>query len=203
MEQADEPTSGAREPTTVIASRLIDRLEEAISILEDAGKFDLVDRVQDDINHLQDAIGPEAELADSVFRAAIGMGYALNHQPPPGDVQRSGQPPQSDRDGAEDLLRQTLDALRAGMGLRGSSPKEVARSMRERRRPAWRFDALANIVDAGALAAKHEPAADRQALDLLGLAVWAWSEAGLDQVTEREVRRLWPTKPVPAWVDGA
>lgn len=140
----------------------------------------------------------DEELIRRVFTAALSMGYALQRRLDPSGFHQRGRPKEADPPGAEDDLRNALESIKAGQGLRGDTPDDLVKSLSHRGGPAWRREALTKVIRALALIQTRDPAADRQALDLLGRAVWEKQEAEPEAIWEREIKDVWPTRPSSA-----
>jgi hypothetical protein len=113
------------------------------------------------------------DLVDSVFYAARDMGYVLAGKQAPGTFHKYGDL-NTDRPDAEEELRDRLEKLYAGLGLRGSTTEDLVESLNMQGGPAWRREALAKVIKARALVYQRNEQADREAVNLLGQAVQEW-----------------------------
>jgi hypothetical protein len=135
------------------------------------------------------------ELICRVFNSALSMGCVLKERPER-STHQYGQPKKADRPLAEDELREALDSVKCGMDLvRGATAEDLVMSLSLSGGPAWRREALTNVVTAFALIQKHDREADLLACDLLGQAVWDWGKA--HDVLGPEIKEIWPTRPSP------
>jgi hypothetical protein len=130
-----------------------------------------------------------------MFTAALSMGYALQGRADPAAFQQRGRPKEVDPAGAQDDLWNAVEFLKSELALRGNTLDDLIESLSRMGGPAWRRQALTKVVRAMALIQKHDPATDREALELLGQAVWEKQEAEPDALWEREIKDVWPTRP--------
>jgi hypothetical protein len=127
-----------------------------------------------------------------VFRAALGMGFALAGKPNPHAFHpKSGAT--VDRPGAEDDLWKALLSLRDQGQLRGETSEEWLKYLSSLGGPPWRREALRKIVSAWAILEKRRPKMDPQAFELLGQAAWDCEDA--DHIWWREIVAVWPERP--------
>jgi hypothetical protein len=112
------------------------------------------------------------EFIYRVFTAALSMGYARQRRPDPFDFHQRGRPKEANRPGADDALWKAMEAIKAELGLRDGTSDELVKSLNLSGGPAWRREAVAKVSRDFPLTQKHDPAADQEALDLLGQAVW-------------------------------
>ena len=138
---------------------------------------------------------PHDELFRGVFTAALSMGYALQGRPDPFAFHQRGRPKAADPAGAEDDLRNAVEALTTELGLQGYTPDDLVKSLRYCAGPAWRREALTKVIKAFALIQKRESGANLQALQLLGEAVWEKQGAEPETLWEQEIKDVWPTRP--------
>jgi hypothetical protein len=92
-------------------------------------------------------------------------------------------------------LRNAMESLKAGLGLRGDTPDQLLESLGRMGGPSWRRETLTKVIRAFALIQKRDSAAYWQAFDLLGQAVWDWAKA--QDVLEPKIKEIWPTRPAP------
>jgi hypothetical protein len=137
------------------------------------------------------------DIIDRVFRAARDVGYVLVGKQAPLAFHRHGDNT-PDRADAEEELREAVDALRAGLGLRGHTAEDMVQSLDMQGGPAWRRKALGKVIRAKELVYKRNEHGDREALGLLGEAVWAKQKNEPIPGWEQEIKEVWPTPPAQA-----
>jgi hypothetical protein len=135
-------------------------------------------------------------LVYDLIHACIGMGYALQGKPNPGDFHPRGEVMKADRPGAEDELRSALECFETEFGIRGSSADDRIKSLRIKGGPARRRRLVAKLIKAHSLVQDHSPASDALALSWLGQAAWDYhDQRPHDRPTELTVKDVWPLPP--------
>jgi hypothetical protein len=153
----------------------------------------LADAIFQDADEIKEAVAGR-ELADRAFREAIGLGHVLRGRQAPGTFHRRGDST-PDKPGAQDDLREALEKLREWLDLPPVSFTEWHRGLAVTGGSPWRRAALAKVAQAHALTYGLGEDADRQALGLLGEALWARMEAYPDRTWERDIKAVWPERP--------
>jgi hypothetical protein len=134
-------------------------------------------------------------LLRSVFRAALAVGYALQHRADPFAFHQTRKPREADRGGAVDDLRRSVEDIGAALGVKGDTVEDQLTSLSLRGGPAWRREALRKVIEACSLVQKADPSADPKAFMLLGQAVWEYQDKTGDTIWERDIRDVWATRP--------